>query len=129
MLLIGNNEFINSHHILGKANKRIENRIDDFAKYINNRVYDFLFMDKLLNNQKQHIHSKRRNLRFGEESSMKDEYLEVMWKEGDDIIPLIERKMLKEYSSYPLIGNYEVNPKIFNSDIADIIRFSIEDEE
>lgn len=31
--------------------------------------------------------------------------------------------------AYPIVGDYEVNPEIFDADILEIVKFSIEDEE
>ncbi|WP_291636664.1 hypothetical protein [Clostridium sp.] len=41
----------------------------------------------------------------------------------------VEKAMGKAYKGYPLVGDYEVNPEIFDSKIRKLVRYSIEDED
>jgi len=41
----------------------------------------------------------------------------------------IEKAMKEAYKDYPLVGDYEVNAQIFESNILKIIKLSVEDED
>lgn len=41
----------------------------------------------------------------------------------------IEKQMKEIYSKYPIVGDYEIEPKIFDPEIQELIKYSIEDEE
>lgn len=112
-----------------RGKKNIIDRIDNFTKYIRNSVYNMFTMDKLLKCNEQHIHNIRKNIVNYGELSMKDEYFEVVWKEGDNNLEFIKRKMLKEYSHYPFAGNYEIDPDILDPELLELICLNLDKEE
>jgi hypothetical protein len=41
----------------------------------------------------------------------------------------VERQMHEVYKDYPIIGDYDINPEIFEPEILELIKYSIEDED
>nr|MBK5235826.1 hypothetical protein [Clostridium sp.] len=96
-----------------------------FSNFNQNMEYNRIITDNLLNEKKSFKRGYEINMKIKEDHNNPV----LFWTEGNDTTEFIMQRMQRVYSKYPVVGDYEVNPDIFDSNILKIIKFSIEDED
>jgi hypothetical protein len=97
-------------------------------KNISQNVYKTVNESMILKDLRNNIISNKTNI-TDLEIFMDKSYLELASNDSKNRISILEKKMKFAYEDYNIIGDYEVNADIFDEEVLEFIKFSMEDED